>query len=368
MSNCSKKRILHMGISDSIGGIETYVLNLLTGINKEKFQLEFIVSTSTDIHLINTLKQNGGILHYIVSRKENYIEHKKQLKNILQSNKFNIIHYHIINLSYLLPFKYINNNCEVILHSHTSKLTSNKRILFFHYVFKAIYMRREIHLLACSEFAGKVMFGEKQFTVIPNAIEFEKYEFNLAKRNEIRELFSLNDQIVLGHIGRLEAEKNHQYLIDLFEVLVKENQLPVHLIIIGEGSLKNHLISYVAEKKLDNKISFLGLRSDINELLNMIDIFLMPSKFEGLPFALIEAQVNGLKCIVSTGVSQESNINGNVKYLSLQSDFANWKDTIYQMSLNLDERNNDLKDSLYDIKKSSKIIEHIYEQLSTTIT
>ncbi|MER1984398.1 MAG: glycosyltransferase [Solibacillus sp.] len=357
-----KKKILHIGISKTLGGIETYLLNLMKSINQEEFQMEFLVFYNENPDFLKVIKEQGGIIHRLTSRTENYFQNRKELKAFFKLNSdYTVIHNHIINLTYPWPIFYAPKNSKVILHSHIAKLPSNKRILFFHNFYKKRMLNRADILLACSNLAGEFMFEKERFQLITNAIDFEQYEFKNDIREKYRKEMGLNNEIVLGHIGRFEEQKNHIFLVEMFKQLVDSSELNYHLLLVGEGSLEHKIKEKAEEVDLSGKITFLGVRRDVQELLNVFDLFLLPSLYEGLPFVIVEAQVNGLKCIVSDQVSNESDFNKNISFLPINRGFEEWVKGIEVNAYNNTPRVNDLLNTEYDLRQMIKSIEMIYK-------
>lgn len=356
------KRILHIGLSNVMGGIESYLVNLMQTIDSNKYQLEFLVFHQDEPKFQQSIVQAGGIIHQITSRNENYFLNKKDLHSFFQHHNFDTVHYHIVSFSYMTPIQYIPKSTKLVLHSHTSSPPINKRILFFHHLNKIRFLHRANLLLACSKDAAQFMFSNKKCVVLPNGINFERYSFNSSIRMTYREQLQLDNKTVLIHIGRFEKEKNHRFLIEMFSELIRKEGREYRLLLVGTGSLLVETKNLVKQLGLQKDVMFLGLRADIAELLSASDVLLMPSYYEGLPFALIEAQVNGLKCIVSTGVSNESNKNDRISFLPIDKGNGVWIKNIRQYSFNNWQRINDLQNSEYDIAISTKKLQEAYKK------
>lgn len=366
VSKLMKVKVLHIGLSKSMGGIETYILNLMKHVNLKKFQLEFLVFYKETPDFLREIINLGGIVHRVTGRDENYFKYRKELKAFfkLHSN-YNIIHMHVINLSNPKPIFLAPKNTKVILHSHIAKFNlNNKRVEFFHHFYKVKAINRAESLLACSQVAGEFMYEKNSFKIIDNAIDFEQYEFNPSIRQAYRSELGLEEnEIALIHVGRFEKQKNHEFLIKMFHELIQHSNKKYKLLLAGEGTLKPLIEEMVNKLELSKFISFLGVRNDVSQMLNAMDIFVLPSLYEGLPFSLVEAQVNGLKCIVSANVSNESDLNNNVKFLTINEGYTIWCDSIENFDEELEYRDNDLYNSKYDIKMAIQNLESIYDAL-----
>lgn len=356
------KRVLHIGLSNTMGGIESYLLNLMQTIDQTKYQFEFLVFHRDEPNFQKIIVDRGGIIHRITPRKDSYFLNKKELKNFFRVHKFDAVHYHLVNYSYMTPIRFLDKSTKLILHSHTSSLPKNKRILLFHYLNKKFFLKRANLLLACSNDAAQFMFSKEKYLVLPNGIDFEKYSFSSSIRMEYRKQLQLDDKVVLINIGRFEKEKNHRFLLEMFSKLKKEQQQDYRLLLVGTGSLLEEIKNRIKCLDLEKEVILLGLRTDIAGLLSASDVLVMPSFYEGLPFALVEAQVNGLKCIVSTGVSNDSNKNSRITFLPIDNDYGVWIKNVKQFSLNSWERVNDLQGSEYDVSASTKALQKAYEK------
>ena len=255
-----------------------------------------------------------------------------------------------------------------ILHSHNSKLGETK--------FKAALNKMLIPLLkskanfyaACSSKAGETLFGKEHFEIIPNIVDIDAYAFDEERRASIRKKENLKADKVIGTVGRLALQKNPFFAVDVFEkVLQKRNDLEYWW--IGSGPLDNEVKNYIENKGLTDKIHLLGNRKDVNDLYQGMDVFFLPSLFEGLPLTGIEAQAAGLPCIVSTGIPYEMNISDSVTYLSLTDSIDCWADAICNSLNNGIDRikaNEICNDSCFSKRKSGYTLLKFYNNCLNT--
>lgn len=220
--------------------------------------------------------------------------------------------------------------------------------------------------MCCSELAGRWLFGKKTYNagkvvLLNNAIELEKFSYNEKIRNKKRkELKIKKNQIVIGHIGRFVTQKNHTFLIDIFNEIYKENNNTV-LLLVGQGPLVEEIKEKVNQLRLTDHVQFLGQRNDANELYQAFDIFILPSLYEGLPVVGVEAQSAGLLCIFSSDMTKETKVLRSTRFISLSSP-EEWSNIILETYKN--HQRKDTKKEItrngFDIEKEAKKLERIY--------
>ena len=246
-----------------------------------------------------------------------------------------------------------------IAHSHNTSIDKD-----FKYPLKQYFRHRipsvATDYCACGKEAGKFLFGDKDFTFIPNAIEIQNFTFNEKVRVNKRNELGIHDEYVIGHVGRLSYQKNHKFLIRIFSAFV--NQYPNSiLLLIGVGEKEEEIKNQVKELGLENKVKFLGSRSDVNELYQAMDVFVMPSLFEGVPVVGIEAQFSDLPCVFSTRVPSEVRFNSKTKFIDLDASIDQWVEEIIKTKNQARKSDSEeLKNSIYDIKRAKNILEDYY--------
>ena len=309
------KRILHIVGTMNLGGQETFIMNLYRKIDRSKIQFDFVVHSKEKQFYEEEIKQLGGRIYKIDSMSKNLFCHMKTLYHILKDNRYAIIHRHT-NSSIIwfdLLVAKMAKVQKIIVHSHSS--SSKSRII--HKICRSI-MNLFIDIrLACSKEAGEWLFGKKKFTIIYNGIEMDKYLYSVETREKIRRKHYISsEQKVIGHVGRMENEKNQIFLIELVKEIVKIDS-SIQLWLVGDGSEKEKLVKKVEEDNLTKNILFMGKRKDVNELLQAMDFFVFPSLYEGLGISCIEAQVAGLPCFISNKVPSIAVIGKNITVLPL---------------------------------------------------
>lgn len=349
------------------GGVESVVMNYYRHINREKIQFDFICDNdSTDIPYEEIEKLGGKVI--LIPPYQKIIKYHKELKKVLKDGKYKIVHSHINTLSVFSLFAAKSAGVPVrIAHSHstTNKKEKKKNLLKqvlrpFSKVFATDYM-------CCSELAGRWLFGNKEYDkgnvyLLNNAIDLDQFKYNEQIRKEKRKELNIEDStLVIGHVGRFVEQKNHRFLIDVFHEVHKQKENSI-LLLAGQGPLMDEIKEKVKTLGLEDNVRFLGQRNDINELYQAMDVFVFPSLYEGLGMAVVEAQVSGLPCVVSTKVPQIAKVTDRIIFMNLDSQIKKWTDGIIK-SLNKGDRKNikfidEIKN--YDIRKESAQLEKFY--------
>lgn len=347
------------------GGVESVIMNYFRHMDRDKVIFDFIVFEGSSHVPEAEIAALGGKVFYIPSYKHIFAS-KKAFVKILKEGGYDIVHSNLNAMSvfYLSSAKKAGVKVR-IAHSHS---TSNKKE-HLRNILKNILRRSSrkyaTHYFACSEYAGRWLFGDKAFdaglvTIINNAIDLEKFRYNEEKRSEIRRSCGLDDNFIIGHVGRFMPQKNHAFLIDIFAEVCKKRD-DARLLLLGDGPLMEDVQSKVSSLGLKDKVIFIGNVPNVNEYYSAMDRFVLPSLYEGLGMVLIEAQANGLKCLASDTVPQAASWDNGVKFIPLDSGSFAWADEI--LSADLFRRDNNIDTmlgSIYDISAEAKKLEDIY--------
>jgi len=358
-------RILHVVVSMNSGGIENMIMNLYRKIDRSKIQFDFLLHIPEESFFEKEIKELGGRIHRVKPlRLNNLIGYQKDLNKFFNKNKYKVVHSHISIWSYFVLNIAKKHEIPIrIAHSHEShdSIWEHRvhRIPLI-YILKKFINKPLTHRFACGEDAGRWLFGDREFKVINNSIDVDKFKFNPELRNKLRNELDINPEIILfGHVGRFNIQKNHEFLISVFKELSNKNK-NFKLILIGKGELKSKIENYVKEVDLEDTVIFLGLRSDVNELLQAIDYILMPSFFEGFPVSLIEAQACGLKIFASDKIDRKTDITGNIDFLTIENKHI-WIDHILK-NMNYVRKDTSKKviNANYDVKTNAEKITSFY--------
>lgn len=323
-------RILHIVPNMQIGGLETFIMNIYRNINREEIQFDFLEHYKNKSAYDDEIKKLGGKVYNFTFRNDkNIFKYIFQLNNFFKVHKeYKIIHCHMESVGAIVFFIAKLHGIKIrIGHAHTN--STNKNIKgFIKKIISKPYKYFTTLNFACSKEAGEYLFGNKKFEIIPNAIEQSKYKFDLNVRNKLRKEFRINDDFVIGHVGRMDKSKNQIFLIDIFYQYLKINP-NAKLVLVGDGEDRLKIENKINEYEIKNNVILLGVRNDINKIYSMFDLFVFPSVFEGLGIVLIEAQINGLNCITTLDIPKETKISNGITYLSLD-DKSKWIETICQ--------------------------------------
>ena len=343
------------------GGIENFVMNYYRNIDRSQVQFDFLVSVSEKGYFDDVIQTLGGIVHHAYPLKKNPIKNYKSIAAIIRDNHYQIVHRHTGSAFgyYELHAAKKGGAQHLILHAHNPD-AGKKWLHYFCKVFLSLKCER----LACSKTAGEFLFGKNKFDVIPNAINCEKYRFDDNERIKMRKELGVENQLVIGHIGRFEYQKNHQKLLSIFSEVLKINPNAA-LICVGDGYLKAGIIEDAKEKGILQNIHFLGVRNDVEKIIQAFDLFCLPSHYEGFGIVLIETQVNGLSCLVSAdAIPQATNLSGNVYFKELNDSDEEWANELLALSTERDITAIDIIQAKgFDIITASSKLENYYISL-----
>lgn len=368
------KKIKILVIVDNLNkcdGIASYVMNYYKNIDNSNFQFDFLVSkyTKNNVHpeYLKLIQQKNDRIIYRNNLKTNQmLKEIISIKDFFSKNRYDIIHCHILNMGFFYLWCAKKAGVKIrILHSHTTYLWSKNIVTGIrNSFFKYLTIRVANVYFACSNMAGKYMFKNKKYELVKNAINIKDYTFNKEIRNSYRQKLNINNELVIGHIGRFNIQKNHEFLLEIIENLSKEKN-DIILMLVGKGELEEKIKKDVLERNLVKRIIFLGERDDVNCLLQAIDIFVLPSLFEGLPVIGVEAQAADLPCIFSSEITKEIKLISSSVFLPI-TDCNLWVDKIKEFEKCKFQRTNVIdimKIEGYEIETATKKLERLYIQL-----
>lgn len=356
------KRILHLTNNLALAGTETCIMNWYRNIDRDKIQFDFICLTDKNSYFKVEIEKLGGKIFII--KKENgltgQIKFYYNLFKFLKTNKFYTFHthFHYSNGLYCV-IAFLAGIKERITSSHFNE-GYRKTPIYKKFISKLLIKLFATKRIAVSNEAGKILYRNLPYTVIYDGIDLNKFAYNQAERQQIRKDLNIEQNFVIGHIGRFEPQKNHKFLIDIFNEILKQKGNAV-LLLIGEGPLKNEIKQKVKNLNIETKVKFLGVREDVNKLYQAMDCFVLPSFFEGLGIVNIEAQCCGLPVFISDGVPDEAMICNTAK-ISLNTSARQWADIILEKVKNIERKDCSLtlKQAGFDIKDTAKQIEKVY--------
>ena len=349
------------------GGVESVVMNYYRNINRDKIQFHFICDKdSTNIPYEEIESLGGKVI--LVPPYQNIFKYIKELRKIFRENRYRIVHSHLNSLNVFPLFcAYKENVCVRIAHSHstTNKKEWKKNII--KNVLKKFSKIFATDYFACTEYAGEWLFGKKtlkngDITIINNSINIEKFKFDDDARKRIQIELNIKDKFVVGHVGRFVQQKNHDFLLDVFSKVYEKNKNAI-LLLIGEGPLEKEIKKKVNDLRLNDAVYFLGIRKNVNELMQAMDVFVFPSLYEGLGMVLIEAQASGLSCVCSTEVPLDAKVTDCITFLSLDDASEMWCENVLAKKNIRKSYVEELRMCGYDIKNEVKKLENYYLEL-----
>lgn len=334
-------RILNVVGLMSPGGIETLIMNVYRNIDRTKVQFDFLVHKGQKGLFDDEIIKMGGRIFWMPKLRDgnktnyfNYFKYKKALKTFFKNHpEYHVLHGHMTNTaSIYMPIakKYGKVTC-CIAHSHLTQARPGLSGFITNLLHKRV-PKVATDYFACSEMAARWIFKQKDIDngkvkIIKNGVDPNIFFYDKDEAISIKKELCLEGKIVIGNVARFKKEKNHSFQIEIIKNLVKINKNYV-LLLVGDGELKEEIETKVRDANLTDNVRFLGVRSDVNKLMLAMDLFLLPSLYEGLPVVGIEAQAAGLLVYTSTGVTRETDITGNVRFLDLNLGASAWANEI----------------------------------------
>lgn len=350
-------------------GVSAVVMNYYTHLAQERVNCDFLLYEQADRDLEKRIKANGSKI-YLTGQPSgrNMGIYCRDVDKFFASHagEYDVVHVHIPNAAFVIL------NCAKkygvpvrILHSHNARGADGLVKKVRNFVLNKCGICYANQYMACSKAAGEYLFGRKlcekgQVTILNNAILLEKYRYNPQKREELRKALGIGEETLLGHVGRFAEQKNHMGLLAIFSKLCEQGWKG-KLLLIGNGELRDSIIQRAEILGIKERVIFARVVSNVNEYMSAMDIFLLPSLYEGLPVVCVEAQAAGLPCLVSTNVTKEIELTDRVKFIE-GDNVAQWCDAIEQLIKAMPDRAEKVQMDAYDIEKQARRLEEIYLQ------
>ncbi len=307
------------------GGVESVILNYYKNIDRKKIQFDFIVHDNSSEDILPVVSKMGAKVFKVPSCKRHLISYMLSLYRIIKNEKYQIVHSNMSTLSFfsLLVAKLCGTEIR-ILHNHTTSTPAEKINNWLKLILRPLACACANTYWACSEHAADWMFGKKgkiraSAKIVNNAINLVNFAFNNQARVLIRNKYGLENDFVIGFVGRLVYQKNPMFALEVYNEF-QRNIKNSKLLIIGDGPLCNELKKTVMNLGLNDKVLFLGIQHNVNDFYSAMDAFIFPSRYEGFGMAALEAQISGLQCLLSTNVPKEAVVVQDcVKYLAIKN-------------------------------------------------
>ncbi len=361
-----KIRVLQILSSLSFGGVQSFVMNYYSYIDKDRFCFDFLIE-SKDIteRYKKEIEKYGGKIIIAPELQKQPAKHIYTVAKTLESGHYDAVHCNMnyLNIVYILIAELLGVRIR-ISHSHNNYETTNFKN-FLRKIEQPLLRHHSTYLFACSAAAGEWLYGRRgknKTIVVKNAIDISAYLLDSKTREIVRTRYGLMDKFVIGHVGSFIEQKNHEFIVAVFREIAKIVTNSV-LLLVGSGQEEHRIRGIINEIGMEEKVIFLGQRSDVNELLMAMDVFLFPSRFEGLPLALIEAQCSGLKCFISDELwVDEAIMTDNIVKISLERSPQEWASVICQHQGERSGCRLNEKSVSYDIRSQVRILESYYGQ------
>lgn len=368
-------RILQVFGILNFGGAEMMLISLYRHIDKTIVQFDFVKHTNDKCEFDDEILAMGGRVFCCPKYTgKNHFKYQKWWNDFfMKHSEYHIIHSHISSTAAIILSIAKKYDLFTIAHSHNTSSgfgisAKVKDIMQFPIRFIADWF------FSCSHEAGRWLFGNKvisgsNYRILKNAIDIQSFNDKLIVRKEVRDEFGLNGYFVIGHIGRFADQKNHMYLVDIFKYVFAKNSA-ARLLLVGDGPLKPDVERKVAAFGLSKYVVFAGVRNDVPKLLQAMDVFVFPSKFEGLGIVVIEAQITGLHCIVSDATPKEVAVTDLVDFIPLSMAPRLWAEKILKYDINI-KRNYRFEEIIaagYDVRETAKELQEFYTNVAISKT
>ena len=364
---------VHVLVLDTVmdrGGAEAMIMNYMRNINRDIIKFDFLTNRDYRAAYEDEIESLGGkVYHMCPMYPGKFHRYKKEVREFLKEHpEYKIIHSNLEERSYL-PLK-VAKKMGVpvrISHSHNRPLGVNPKLIVRYY-FRFMLKFYNTHMFACGEEAGDWLYGKKNrnnVIIMNNAVDANQYRYNPKVSKKMKKQLGIEGKKVIGHVGRFFPQKNHGFLIDIFNEIHKKDKDTV-LLLVGGGELDDALKNQIKEKVrnlgLEDAVQFLGVREDVDRIVQTFDVFLLPSLFEGLPVTMVEAQAAGLPCVISDKVPIQCDLTGNVWIVPLDASPEKWADVVLDKANNFEKRDTyqQIVDAGFDIKSQAKWLEEFY--------
>lgn len=344
-------------------GISTFVIQSAKILSELGNSVTVVATNKVDEKRKNELEENNVKLLDDFNRS-NVLRYFQRLLMLIKHEKYDIVHVHGNSNTMAIELVAAQlGGCKVrIAHSHNT--TSDHMVV--HRLLSPFFKESVTGRFACGKNAGKWLYNNDDFYVVNNGVDFSKYKFDEEKRYLVRRELKINDDdILLGHVGYFNIQKNQEFLVDVLVMLDDRYKI----IFLGDGTLRQNVEKIALDRGISDRIIFMGNVANVSQYLNAMDIFVLPSRFEGLPFSLIEAKASGLPCVISDNISEEANLASEISFLSISKPEV-WKEKIISITKGISNRNiaaecakAQLSDNGYDMYKNISDMNAVYDRL-----
>lgn len=343
-------------------GLETMLMNYYRHIDRNKIQFDFLTHRPYRSDYDDEIEALGGRIYYAPRLyPQNFPKYFRYMRDFFKEHpEYKIVHSHIDSMSFMPLLAAKKAGVPVrIAHSHNTSIDRDMKYFLKQY-FRFQIPKVANYFCACGKEAGEFLFGSKEYQYIPNAIEVGRFLYDPKVRERTRRNLGWDGHYIIGHVGRLSYQKNHDYLVKIFKEISMQDDSAL-LVLIGVGEKEEEIRKLIEKLGLTKKVAMLGSRSDVNELYQAMDVFVMPSFFEGIPVVGVEAQFSGLPCVFSDKVPRQVKFAENVKFISLKESEKEWAKNIMEYKgLHRKEDPKLALNSEYNIQNACLLLENYY--------
>ena len=380
--------VLHVVGRLDIGGAESRIMDLYRNIDREKVQFHFMQHTADRCAFGDEVESLGGKVYHVPRfNVKNYFTYKKAWEEFFEAHpEIKIVQGHMTSTAAIyLPIAKKAGVEVTVAHARSAGVDPGAKGMMTRFLRRDLYKKCD-YRFTCSKMAGEAVFGNqkeenRKATFIPNAIDVDKFKFDEETRNQIRYELGIEENFVVGHVGRFSHMKNHKYMLEILEQCIrleKEKTLPeTKLMFLGDGELKEEIMEQAVAKGISSRVLFMGNKRDVYRYYQAMDFFLLPSFYEGLPGTVVEAQASGLSGIMSDSVTEEAVVTDLIQMRSIKEDAALWAEEIIKASdkmvihqkesdvyaINIKGRieyANEVTQASFDVKEQAKRMQEFY--------
>ncbi len=359
-------RVLQVLGKTGLGGAESRIMDLYRHMDREQIQFDFLIHYKEKGYFDDEIKRLGGNIYYLPSfRVYNYFTYKRACRLFFEEHSyFTAVHGHMTSTAAIyLPEAKRAGIPLTIAHARSAGVDKGVKGFITKLLRKNLYRKCD-KMFACSDLAAEAVFGKKRYkenrvTILPNAVDTKEFVPNEEVRIQLRRQYSLEDKFVIGHVGRFHYAKNHEFLLEVFAQILKQKDNAV-LMLLGDGPLKEQTEQKAREMGIANKVIFTGNQTPVAPFYQSFDFLLFPSRFEGLPGTVVEAQAAGLKCLISDTITKQVKATELVKFMSIEETAEKWADEVLRWEEMPETVNCNLSDTNFDVNKQVEFYKELY--------
>ncbi len=359
-------RVLQVLGKTNLGGAESRIMDLYRHMDREQIQFDFLIHYKEKGYFDDEIKELGGNIYYLPSfRVYNYFAYKKACRRFFEEHSyFAAVHGHMTSTAAIyLPEAKRAGIPLTIAHARSAGVDKGLKGIITKVLRRNLFKKCD-KMFACSDLAAEAVFGKKRYeenrvTILPNAVDTKAFLRDEKVRMELRKQYGLEDKFVIGHVGRFHYAKNHAFLLDIFAEMVKKKEDAV-LMLLGDGPLKEEIEQKARQMGIAKKVIFTGNQTPVAPFYQAFDFLLFPSRFEGLPGTVVEAQAAGLKCLISDTITKQVKATELVNFMSIEETAEKWADAVLQIEAQPESRECNLSETNFDVNNQVAFYKEVY--------